>query len=75
MSPEEFGTKTHCAGEDQQQLISQSVGRVDFVCVFVWRRGPVSDRAPARVTPSRGGVTSSSQTPLLVGEEASIQNI
>jgi hypothetical protein len=36
MSPEELGTNNHLAGEDQQQIWSQSIGRVVCVCVGVY---------------------------------------
>jgi hypothetical protein len=43
------------------------------VCVFVWRKGPINEWVPARVTHSRGAVTSSSQTTSLPEENAQFQ--
>jgi hypothetical protein len=40
-----------------------------WVCVCVCRYGPYSETVPTQVTPSRRGVTSSSQTPPLVEEK------
>jgi hypothetical protein len=53
-------TKNGCAGDTSSNLLdwtgtcSESEW-VLCVCVCVWRKGPVSERVPARVTPSRGG--------------------
>jgi hypothetical protein len=63
MTPVVLGTKNYCAGEDQQQLaVSQELSD--------------QESGGERVTPSRGGVTGSSQTPLVKEEEAtSFKNV
>jgi hypothetical protein len=60
VSPVGLGTKNHCAGDDQQQITGERVE-------------PVSEWVPARVNPSRRGVTSGISPPL-VEEEVPFQN-
>jgi hypothetical protein len=67
MSPVGLGIKNDCAGEDQQQFTRPTVSRR--------RKRPVKECMSARVTRSRGGVSSKSQTPRRVEEEATFQNM
>jgi hypothetical protein len=75
-----FSVHSNCSTMDSRRC-RNSPGRSERqvwkerrVSVCVWRRGRVSEWVPAQVTPDTWGVTSSSQTPPLVEEEAPLLN-